>query len=462
MDTIIKTVKQHSYNLKEDTLAELMFIGNQYKNVRNYVYSRFSGINSILLLLSPRKIRDEWVKTKFYKQWRLPARYWKLALSEAISNIKTNWTNTKKKIRFIARTNENLTDIDLHYINYILKSDDLYHKVLTNKKMETPNKFKDKNLKTRYLNNLIKRYTRRYKGSIPYSKNGRSFMIDSGLYAYEKEGTIRITSTKKGKRLRINLKDKNIYNKNLRIKIVEKRLEIHKPLEIKIKRNTSTNIIGIDKGYRCLFAVSTNHYYGKGLNDLLNQETERLNDKNKNRNRLYALYKTYLEEGKIKKALNILENNLGKKKYLQHKNKHNETVKSFINKNINKLIEVEKPKEIVMENLGFVSWNNRYPRSVKRKLSRWIKGYIRKRLEYKCSYRNIKCTYINPAYTSKICSVCESFGKRSGEEFTCSRCGEMNADYNASVNVLKRVKDKEITLYTNYKKVKTILENRLF
>lgn len=134
MDTIIKTVKQHSYNLKEDTLAELMFIGNQYKNVRNYVYSRFSGINSILLLLSPRKIRDEWVKTKFYKQWRLPARYWKLALSEAISNIKTNWTNTKKKIRFIARTNENLTDIDLHYINYILKSDDLYHKVLTNKK----------------------------------------------------------------------------------------------------------------------------------------------------------------------------------------------------------------------------------------------------------------------------------------------------------------------------------------
>ena len=286
-------------------------------------------------------------------------------------------------------------------------------------------------------------------------------MIDSGLYQYEKGGTIRITSTKKNSRLKIKLTDKNIYNKNLRVKLDTNKIEIHKPLEIKTKMNTNTNIIGIDKGYRCLIATSTNHYYGKGLNDLLTTETERLNTKNSQRNRFYALYKKYISEDNTKKAQNIFENNLGKKKYKQHKNKYCETVKSFINKNINSLIKVEAPKEIVMENLDFVNWNNKYPKSVKRQLSRWIKGYIRERLEYKCDYNNIKYSYINPAYTSKVCSVCNSFGERVGEEFRCSRCGNMNADYNASVNILNRLNDKEINLYTNYKNVKTILQNRL-
>ena len=68
MKTVIKTVKQHSYPLEKDVLKELEFIGNQYKSVKNYVYSRFSGIKSITLLNSHRKIRDEWVNKKLHKK----------------------------------------------------------------------------------------------------------------------------------------------------------------------------------------------------------------------------------------------------------------------------------------------------------------------------------------------------------------------------------------------------------
>ncbi len=50
-----------------------------------------------------------------------------------------------------------------------------------------------------------------------------------------------------------------------------------------------------------------------------------------------------------------------------------------------------------MENLDFVNWDYRYPKSVKRKLSRWIKGYIRDRLEYKFKINSIEFTYINQA-----------------------------------------------------------------
>lgn len=460
MGAIIKTIKQYSYALDKDVLKELTFVANQYKNIKNYVYSRYSGIHSIPLLNKDRQIRDEWIKTKFYEQWKLPARYWKLALSEAMGNIKSQWSNVKRRMKEQCRVNDNLSNEDKHYINYILKFD-YYWKVLTNQPFDIPKIFQDKKLNYRYLHNLIKRYTRKYKGKIPYSKIGKSFCVDTGLYSY-KDGYIKLTSTNKGKRLSIKLTDKNKYDRTMIIKIIDKKIEIHCPLKIKTKKNPNKeNIIGIDKGYRYLFAVSSNNFYGKGLNDMLSKETERLNKVNVQRNRFYALYYQYLEQGNMKKVHSIKENNLGKVKYNHNKTKNDQTVKSYINYSLNQLIHKEKPTEIVMEQLDFVSWKDRYPKAVKRKCSRWIKGYIRERLEYKCDFYNIKYTYINPAYTSKVCNMCGSFGKRNTDVFNCPKCGEIHADTNASKNILNRKYDKKISLYTNYKKVKEILEKRI-
>lgn len=461
MDTIIKNVKQYSYELNEETLIELQFIANQYKNVKNYVYSRYSGINSIQLLDKHRQIKNEWVKTKFADGWKLPARYWKLALSEAMGNIKSAWSNLKIRIKEQVKVNSNLSNEDKHYINYILKFNNLYHKVLTNEPFDIPKVFQNKELKYKYLNNLIKRYTRKYKGNIPYSKIGKAFSVDEGLYSY-KDNNINITCAKKFKRLSIRLTDNNKYSSGLIIKIIDNKIEIHKPLKIQVKKNDyEENTIGIDKGYKYLFAVSSGKFYGEKLNQFLNKETERLNNKNKQRNRFFALYNRYLEQGKLKKANTIKENNLGKVKYNHNKQKHNQTLKSYIKSSLNKLIKEEKPTEIVMEQLDFVNWNDRYPKGGKRQLSRWIKGYIRERLEYKCDYNSIKYTYINPAYTSKVCSTCGSFGKREEDVFTCPKCGEIHSDYNASKNILNRKYDREIKLYTNYKRVKEILENRI-
>ncbi|MEW8956261.1 hypothetical protein, partial [Clostridium sp.] len=393
MRTIIKTVKQYSYELDEDVLKELKFIANQYKNVKNYVYSRYSGINSITILGGYKKeIRDIWVKTKFAEQWRMPARYWKLALDEAIGNIKSQWSNIKRKIKSQIRVNDNLSNEDRHYINYILKFDNYYSKILTNQCFDIPKVFQDKELNYNYLNNLIKRYTRRYKGHIPYSKVGNKLSIDTGLYSC-KDNCINITSTRKGKRLSIKLTDINKYHRTMIVKIVDSKIIIYCPLKVKVKKNINKeNIIGIDKGYKYLFAVSSDNFYGESLNYHLNRETERLSKANAQRNRFWALYNQYLDQGNIKKANTIKENNLGIVKYNHNKSKHDQTVKSYINYSLNQLIKEEKPTEIVMEQLDFVNWNDRYPKSVKRKLSRWIKGYIRERLEYKCDFNSIKYT----------------------------------------------------------------------
>ena len=462
MGTIMKTVKQYS---KEIDVSELNYIANQYKNIKNYIYSRYSGINSICILNKYKKeIRDIWVKSKFAEQWKLPARYWKMALDEAISNIKTEWSNIKNRIKICISNNQNLSNEDKHYIRYVLKVDKLYQDVLTHKNIDIPKIFKDEKLNNKYLHNLIRRLTRRYKKSIPYSKECRSFMIDAQMYSYENiEGKlfINIMTTQHGKRLKVELTDSQIHRSNLRIVINNKRIQIHRGIQTKIKENNNTNIVGIDKGYKYLFAVSSGKFYGDKLNEYLNLETERLNAVNKKRNRFYALYHQYLEQGNLKKAEAILENNLGITKYHKNKSKHDQRVKSYINHSLNQLIEVEKPKEIVMENINFISWNEKYPKTVKRKLSRWIKGYIRERLEYKCNLNSIKYTYVNPAYTSKVCSICGTFGKRNNDIFKCPKCGEFHADSNASINVLNRKDDKEISLYAPYMKVREILEKRV-
>ena len=91
---MIKTIKQYSIRLDRDTLEQLSLIAYRYTKVKNYVYSRFGSINGLQYLRNPREVRDEWVKSGFANQWKLSARYWKLALGEAFSNIKTNWEQT--------------------------------------------------------------------------------------------------------------------------------------------------------------------------------------------------------------------------------------------------------------------------------------------------------------------------------------------------------------------------------
>lgn len=94
-------------------------------------------------------------------------------------------------------------------------------------------------------------------------------------------------------------------------------------------------------------------------------------------------------------------------------------------------------------------------------MSQWVKGYIDGRLEYKLNYNSISTLDVNPAYTSQVCNICGSFGVRDNATFVCDKCGKLDANINASKNILARKYDKEISKYTKYKEVKKILESRL-
>ena len=68
---------------------------------------------------------------------------------------------------------------------------------------------------------------------------------------------------------------------------------------------------------------------------------------------------------------------------------------------------------------------------------------LTKFITYKASYYGINVVKIKECNTSKICSKCNKIGIRKYQGlFKCDNCRyEVNADYNASRNILKRALD---------------------
>ena len=458
---IIKTIKQHSLKLPEEHFKALKEEQEIYKQIKAFCYHNLRNI-SYINKLNFRKIRKAWKKKEF-KQWNCNAHLKDMALQDAISQIDSKHSNVKIKIRKLS--NKIHDKQETHYINFVLKNKDLLFNVLNNINI-TDDKFgknKDKFscLNLIKLNSYIKRTFRKYNTKL-ISKSNRSMNFDITMYS-AKKGLISLASLTKRKPIKVKLKD-NKWKPTGNIKVIlnheEKSIEIHFPIKTKIKENTNENIIGIDKGYNDLLVTSTGNIYGEKSSNIVKIKSDYITDKYRKRNKTFQIAKLYKEKGELKKYNNIINNNLGNKKIKKEKNKLREIEKSNINYSINQMLLHEKPAQLILENLNFTSKNKGFGKKINRYLSSWTKGYLQDRLEYKTKQNDIEIKLVNPAYTSQVCSICMSFGKRNGADFTCESHGTVNADINASKNVLIRGFTGLITLYTPYKSVKNIL-NRL-
>jgi len=458
---LTKTIKQYSFPLektKDFDFESLEKLGYEFRDTKNFFYSRFSGISYINKLKDKYTIRDGIIKENLKNISKIPARYWKICLSHVLGNVKTLLENTKKLIKKATYNNSNLSNKDRHYIYTVLKSSEYLENVLRRKKLSDYlyDKFKINHKK---LNNLIRRYFRRYKNKTPYSKKNNFLILDSGLYKY-KDGFLKISTLNKGKRISFKMKDRRIFKGNLAIKW-NNRLTVFGTK--KFESNTifeTENTVAIDKGYKKLIVTDKNTFYGTEyslLNKILIDKRVR---KLKNRNRLFQIAKRHKGTGNSKKAENIFKNNLGKIKQNKFTKKIRKRSENYINKEVNNFFEKEKPTEIIKEDLTWESYKNKKKKGFKNQINHWEKGILDKAIEWKTLQKNIKITNINPAYTSQICHICNGFGTRNGENFTCECCrNKMDADVNAAHNIRKRKNIKEIDLYTNAKKVKQYYEN---
>ena len=98
---------------------------------------------------------------------------------------------------------------------------------------------------------------------------------------------------------------------------------------------------------------------------------------------------------------------------------------------------------IAVENLNIPNMTKKgsHKRGLNREIATQGLGRFLTQLTYKAESAGREVIQVNPAYTSQECSICGNRGIRDGKLFSCLNCElelELEADWNGSVNILKR------------------------
>ena len=466
-----RTVKiKASCSNKED---EILLIGTIQRNIKNYVWSRYSGIGS-LLKQSGWTIRDELIQEDLLSK-KITKTFSRTAIEKSASTIKSNWTRTKKSVKKAIAQNENLTEDDKHYLFLCLKHTPTLYNILNYKKIDyTTDYFKDLKVDVHRLNNLLRRYIRRYKTKAHTNK--ANVILPSSLYKFNPcNNEFTLTGKKRNSKVKITLIG-NVPKLKGTLELVKNQKSnqyyLHVPLDRIINKKKMTDeseILGLDVGITDLITLSNGSIYGANSAELFYNLSDNL--VNKNRSRLFS-YKQKLEkrivieQDQSKKSIleqklrNLEENNLGFKKRSSKIGKYKSRIVSHINCELNKMVKEENIEEIVREDLNWSSKRKNVNRKQRNRFSTWSKGVLLERLSVKLAEKGIKETIVNPAYTSQVCCKCNHLGSRKGKEFKCSNCNlSIDADFNASINIKERKFISEINIDTPYKEVKKYYEN---
>ena len=469
-----RTVKIKTNCLNNE--EEILLIGTVQRNIKNYVWSRYNGIGS-LLKQSGWTIRDELIQKDLLSK-KITKTLSRVAVEQSAATIKSNWTTTKKKVKKAIAQNENLTKDDKHYLYLCLKHTPTLYNILNYKKVDyATDCLKDLKVDVHRLNNLLRRYIRRYKTK-SYT-NKANVILTSNLYKFDLNNNIfSFTGKKKNSKVTITLIG-NIPKLKGTLELVKNQKSnqyyLHVPLDriiIKKEMTEQSEILGLDVGITDLITLSNGSIYGANSAELFYTLSDNL--VNKNRSRLFS-YKRQLEERLLtendpsKKSIlelklkNLKNNNLGSKKRISKISKYKSRIVSHINCELNKMVKEEDIEEIVREDLNWISKKKKnVSRKQQNRFSTWSKGVLLERLSVKLAENGIKETIVNPAYTSQVCCKCNHLGSRNGKVFKCLNCNlNIDADFNASINTKKRKFISEINIDTPYKEVKKYYENLL-
>jgi len=261
---------------------------------------------------------------------------------------------------------------------------------------------------------------------------------------------IKIATLEKGKPIYIPLKA-NTYAEEFEgeflnyCQVVEdddRNIEFRVVKELKKKEYIPlTDEIAIDLGLNPLFATDKGDLFGRNFLDVLKSFDEKITK------RMASLQKRNIKPR-------------DDKKYRQYVDKLRDYLKNEINRLLNVIVKIYKPKRIIIERLDFRS--PELSKRLNRLIQRFGKKYIKQKLERLQQLYGIEIIEINPAYTSQECSSCgyvDERNRKNTQEFECRACGnKTNAQINGARNILKR--SSLGSLYLTKKQVLKILTER--
>ncbi|MHB1641799.1 MAG: RNA-guided endonuclease InsQ/TnpB family protein [Acidithiobacillus sp.] len=113
---------------------------------------------------------------------------------------------------------------------------------------------------------------------------------------------------------------------------------------------------------------------------------------------------------------------------------------AHVNHVISKAVVAEavscRSSEIRLEDLTHIRDRIKAGKRVRARLHRWAWRQLQDFVAYKAQGVGITVNYVNPAYTSQTCSVCQELGKRHKHRFVCTHCGHVaHSDINGARNI---------------------------
>ncbi len=287
---------------------------------------------------------------------------------------------------------------------------------------------------------------------------------------------IAVTGLASGKRLKIPLAGAGIAEFASRTKRPESRPNLHVEVgerivfsvrtQVPARQHLGTEMAGIDKGYRTLITVSDGSPesavgFGEGADRAIATIADRANAGQRQRRRILA-YQRRVQSQSPSTARHIRRRNLGRRRATRASARDRSALRQEIDSTLNRFFNARPALAVLAtEDLRFPG--SRLSRSLNRRLGRWLKGYLQRRLAYKAELNGVELRIVNAAYTSQTCPRCwyVSAANRRGERFQCGDCGYTgSADAIAATNVLRRVSDPAITRFMPSQVVKHIVEAR--
>lgn len=508
------TKKIHGTEKKD----QIDFLYKMYNIALEHFYQQFCGVNYMVAVKKWRILRNEFRKefknSVLYTTYHLRSWQWVGAIQQACMNINSMWSNLGNRLKKKVQNNDDFTDEERAYLNYVFSAREIWQAVLKHgeqtyylahlnnknlKYLEFRNALNNDQLQR--LQSYIRRATYQYK-PYPHAHESTTMLLDKVSYRiFDKNNKtyLSIATSIPRQRLIFELTSKYCYQKTSNIQLIwnksKKRLEIHKNIKAKTNKNQhwQKKDCGVDKGLHNILSNDDGQEFGINYSKTANQEAQRIMDRNKQRNPYIQSKRVYKRQiHNLRRKLNesmskqrrikvisrlrrdehqlkcLLNHNIGNKIYTRQNDHGRAKNKSLIGHAVRQMYLTEKPTRLAKEDLTFTKDKQKtkikWKVKLNNRLNSWYKGYLDDRLTYQGKYYHVKLQDVNPAYTSQFCPICGAkILKRKGkhkEIAVCPNCGEFNANTGAAKNIKDLLYDQEITVYTPYKEVKKIRENR--
>jgi hypothetical protein len=218
--------------------------------------------------------------------------------------------------------------------------------------------------------------------------------------------------------------------------------------------------IGVDKGYTEVLTDSDGERHGVALGQLLTAQSDLRKRKGQVQARLRVIRDRAIEAGDLAKAARIERNNLGTVKRDRQARRWRSQAGTVTYQAANQV--ADKAALVAAEDLTKTFTGRRkLGRNTNRRLAACPKGLTAQALHDVPERRGSALVLVNAAYTSQAdprdhCTL----GARRGDRLHLSGGVVWAADHAAAINILHRVSDPDITLYTPYTRVRQILQDR--